>query len=49
MPKLYRVLFYSGEYCDVELNREEVEQYYCNTEVKIVTPLVNQELLAWVR
>lgn len=47
MSKLYRVVYFDGEYCDVELEQNEADQYYTNEEVKIITPLFNQELLAF--
>lgn len=49
MTRLYRVVYFDGEYCDVELDQKEADQYLSDEEVKKITPLFNQELLAFVR
>ncbi len=49
MTKLYRVVYFDGEYCDMELDAQEVSKYDTDEEVKKITPLFNQELLAFVR
>ena len=43
MSRMYRVVYFNGEYDDLDLEEQEADQYWRNEEVKKITPIFGND------